>query len=391
MKNIFSTAVLTVLLVCSYQATVLAQIGTGGTNGQENEFACSNTVFTAIPFLRINPDTRTGGMGEVGIATDPDVGAIFHNASKLAFSKNSIGATLTYTPWLRQLVDDIFIAQIAGYGKLNNTQAIGLSLRYFSLGSIQFTDLQGNDSGNYTPNEFAIDLAYSRRLADNFGAGVTLKYVRSALARGQEVGNSGNIIKAAQAAAADVSFYYTKDLLIGGRDSKLALGLAATNIGNKVSYGQDDTRDFIPANLGLGSNLTVALDEFNSFSFAFDINKIMAPTPNDSTGSYRNKSLLNGIFGSFGDAPGGFKEEMQELIYSVGVEYWYNNQIAFRLGHFNENKCKGNRKYLTVGLGAKYSYLGFNFAYIVPVSNQRNPLDNTMRFSLLFDLSDVED
>lgn len=383
MNSFFSKVLLVACgaFLCATE-NIFAQINSGELNG-------SNTVFTAIPFLRINPDGRTGGMGEVGIATDPDASAMFHNASKLAFANSNLSVAATYTPWLRTLVDDIFIANVSGYKKIDNLQAIGLSLRYFSLGNIQFTDIKGEDAGQYTPNEFALDLAYSRRLADNFGAAITLKYVRSDLARGQEVG-SGNVIKAAQAAAADVSFYYTKDLLIGGRDSRLAFGAAVTNIGNKVSYGQTDQRDFIPINLGLGSNLTLAIDDYNKVSFALDINKLMVPTPdpNDSTGSFRDKPLLSGMFGSFSDAPGGFKEEMQELMYSIGAEYWYNNQFAVRVGHFNEHKFKGNRKYLTLGVGLRYSTFGFNFAYIVPVSNQRNPLDNTLRFSLTFDFDD---
>lgn len=369
--------------------------GGGSINGTDVNLSGSNTVFTAIPFLRINPDGRTGGMGEVGIATDPDASAMYHNAAKLSFANSNLSVAATYTPWLRTLVDDIFIANVSGYKKLDNNQALGLSLRYFSLGNIQFTDIKGEDAGQFNPNEFALDLAYSRRLADNFGAAITLKYVRSDLARGQEV-SSGNVLRAAQAAAADVSFYYTKDLLIGGRDSRLSLGTALTNIGNKVSYGQTDQRDFIPINLGVGSNLTMAIDDYNKVSFAFDINKLMVPTPdtinvsgNADVLDFREKPLISGMFGSFSDAPGGFGEEMRELMYSVGVEYWYNNQFAVRAGHFNENRLKGNRKYLTLGIGLRYSAFGFNFAYVVPVSSQRNPLDNTLRFSLTFDFDDA--
>ncbi|MBP7534129.1 MAG: type IX secretion system outer membrane channel protein PorV [Chitinophagales bacterium] len=370
-----------IFFVCILIAqNTFAQINPSGLNG-------SNTVFTAIPFLRINPDVRTGGMGEVGIATDPDAGSMFHNASKLAFANSNLSVAATCMPWLCTLVDDSFIANVSGYKKIGDLQTIGLSLRYFSLSKVQFTTISGQYVGTFKPNEFAIDLAYSRRLSDNFGAGVTLKYVRSDLARGQVVG-SGNVIKAAQAIAADVSAYYTKNLLIGGRNSRLSLGTAITNIGNKVSYVKSQQPDFIPINLGLGSNLTIAIDDYNKVSFAFDINKLMVPTPDttDLASSFIDKPLLSGMFGSFGDAPGGFKEEMQELMYSMGAEYWYNNRVAVRLGHFNENKYKGNRKYVTVGAGANFGIFRFNAAYIFPHVKQRNPLDNTWKVSVGIDI-----
>ena len=382
MKSLFCCkAIFAVLFACLLTGeSILAQISTDDLDGRR-----VNTVFTAIPFLRINPDGRTGGMGDVGLATEADPSAIYHNASKLAFAPHDLGLGLTYTPWLRQLVDDIYIAHLAGYKRIDDIQTLGLSLRFFSLGSIQFTDIRGDDQGQYRPSEFAFDLAYARKLGDNFSTGITLKYVRSDLAKGQEVG-SGNIVRAAQAVAADVSFYYENehDILYGG---KWAVGTAITNIGNKVSYTQEDTRDFIPINLGVGSTFELNLDDYNSLTFAFDINKLMVPTPDlsDSTAAFRDKPLLSGMFGSFGDAPGGVSEELQELMYSFGVEYWYNKQFAVRAGHFNEHQLKGNRKYITLGLGLRYSTFGLNFSYIVPTSSQRNPLDNTLRFSLTFD------
>ncbi len=383
MKRCVFKATLLVLvgLLLTLETTVVqAQISTNDLDGRVN------TVFTSIPFLRINPDGRTGGMGDVGLATDPDGASIYHNGSKLAFAKKEIGISLTYTPWLRELVDDIYIAHLSGYKKINDLQSIGLSLRYFSLGNIKFTNIDGDDIGEYNPNEFAFDLAYARKLSPNFSTGITLKYVRSDLARGQEVG-SGNIIKAAQAVAADVSFYYEKDLDLMPGGSRLTIGSAITNIGNKVSYTEDETRDFIPINFGIGVGYKMYIDDYNSILVSADINKLMVPTPDpmDTTGEYRKKPLLSGMFGSFGDAPGGASEEMQELMYSFGVEYWYNEQFAVRVGHFNEHSLKGNRKYITLGLGLRYSVFGLNFSYIVPTSNQRNPLDNTLRFSLSFD------
>ncbi|MGB0839151.1 MAG: type IX secretion system outer membrane channel protein PorV [Chitinophagales bacterium] len=385
-------AVAAVMLTTLMTGDVFAQIDVGSLPGIDTSGV--NTVFTSIPFLRINPDARSGGMGEVGIATSADIGAIYHNGSKLAFAQKPMSVGLTYTPWLRELVDDIYIAHLAGYKKIDDLSTIGGSLRYFSLGNIQFTDISGASNGDYAPNEFAVDLAYARKLSDNFSAGITLKYVRSDLARGQEVG-SGNIVRAANAVAADVSFFYKNDqFTLGDRDAKFSLGGAITNIGNKVAYTEDDVRDFIPINLGLGSALEMAFDDYNKLTFAFDVNKLMVPTPDPSITDIedpnhpRQKPLLSGMFGSFADAPGGGSEELKELMYSFGVEYWYNDQFAVRAGHFNEHSDKGNRKYVTLGLGLRYTTFGLNFSYILPTTNQRNPLDNTLRFGLTFDFGE---
>ena len=388
MKYYLGTIALFLVVALSFSPRVAAQVGVGDLDGRVN------TVFTAIPFLRINPDTRTGAMGDVGIATDVDASALYHNVAKLAYAPSNAGLTVNYTPWLKELVSDIFIAQLAGYVKLDDLQSIGLSARYFSLGNINFTDITGQDIGSFSPNEFAIDLGYARKLSTNFSTGITLKYVRSDLASGQDIG-AGNIVNAAQAVAADLGFFYRNpDLTIGGKSAELSLGAAITNIGNKVSYTQDDTKDFIPTNLGIGSNLKFELDEHNTLAVAFDINKLMVPTPDSSFNNNptdpenpRNKPLISGMFGSFGDAPGGFSEEMQELMYSIGLEYWYNKQFAVRAGYFNEHRLKGNRKFLTVGVGLRYSVFGLNFSYIVPTTSQRNPLDNTLRFALTFDFN----
>lgn len=356
-------------------------------NGQEESI---NTVATAIPFLRINPDGRTGGLGEAGIATSPDAGALYHNASKLAFVEQDMSLGLTYTPWLTRLVDDIFLAYLSGYKRIDELQSIGLSVRYFSLGNIQFTDILGGDAGNYSPNELAIDLGYARKLSDRMSAGITLKYGRSDLATGQQV-SSGSIVKAANVVAADISVYYQNpDATFLGNEATFSWGAAITNIGNKVSYTEDQTKDFVPINLGIGTAIDMQMDEYNSLMFTFDINKLMVPTPDptDETQAHREKSLLSGMFGSFGDAPGGFSEEIQELMYSIGAEYWYNKRFAVRVGHFNEHKLKGNRKYITAGIGLKYSVFGLNFSYIIPASSQPSPLDNTLRFQLNFDFGE---
>ncbi len=367
-----------------------AQVDVGDLNGQFGESV--NTVYTSIPFLRINPDARSGGMGDVGLATSPDAASMYWNASKLAFIDNDMGMSLTYTPWLKELVNDIYIAYLTGYKKVDDIQSLGVSLRYFSLGDIQFTDINAEPAGQFSPRELAFDVGYARKLGEKFSMGLTLKYAYSNLAKGQNV--NGNVIKPATAAAGDISFFYTDDMLIGTSDAQLSVGGAVSNIGNKVSYTETEQKDFIPINLGVGAALELNFDEYNSIMIAADINKLLVPTPapdslsTDGTNP-RDKAVISGMFGSFNDAPGGGKEEMQELMYSFGLEYWYNKQFAVRVGHYNEHKYKGNRKYMTVGLGLKYNIFGLNFSYIIPTTQNRgtSPLDNTLRFSLLFDFN----
>ncbi len=356
----------------------------GDLSGQWGEKV--NTVYTSIPFLRINPDARTGGMGDAGLAISPDAASMYWNASKLAFAEEDMGVSITYTPWLKELVDDIYLAYLSGYKKIDDIQSIGASLRFFSLGDIQFTDINAEPAGQFSPRELAFDLAYARKLGDKVSLGLTLKYIYSNLAKGQTV--NGNLIRPASAAAGDISLYYTDDILVGGRDARLSFGTAITNIGNKVSYTETAQKDFIPINFGIGSAFEMDFDEYNSITFAVDINKLLVPTP-DSTSTHRDKPVISGMLGSFGDAPGGGKEELQELMYSLGMEYWYNKQFSVRLGHYNEHKYKGNRKYVTVGLGLKYNVFGLNFSYIIPTTQNRgnSPLDNTLRFSLLFDFN----
>ena len=357
---------------------------------------CVNSVFTSIPFLRINPDGRSGAMGDVGIATTPDPSSIYYNASKLAFAEDRAGIGITYTPWLRQLVDDMFIGQITGYMKLDDLQAIAGSFRYFNMGTINFTDVTGESLGDGYPQELAVDLGYTRKLSDNFSAGLTLKYFYSNLARGFTT-DAGGQITAANGVAADLSVFYNTDLSAGSRSANLGIGAAITNIGNKVSYTEIDTKDFIPTNLGIGAAYTLELDDYNTIMIAADINRLMVPTPDTlfaggdpTVADHREKTLFSGMFGSFGDAPGGFTEEMREMMYSVGAEYWYNQQFAVRAGYFHEHARKGNRQYLTLGLGLKYSVFGLNFSYLVPTARgtTANPLQNTLRFSLVFDLDD---
>ncbi|SHM25643.1 hypothetical protein SAMN05444266_107157 [Chitinophaga jiangningensis] len=352
----------------------------------------TNTINTAVPFLRITPDARSGAMGDVGLAISPDANSIYYNLSKLPFSDVNSSIAVTYTPWLKELVNDVFLATVSGYTKIDENQAVSGSLRYFSLGTINFRDITNTDQGNFRPREFAIDAGYARKLSEHFGVGLTGRFIYSNLAGGQTVNDQ--TIRPGKAFAADVSGYYTKDFeKDDGTVNKLSVGLAITNIGTKISYTSSaQNKDFIPTNFGLGAAYKLSLDELNTLTFALDINKLMVPTP-DTTGAYKDKSVLEGMFSSFGDAPGGFKEELQELMYSVGMEYWYNQQFAVRAGYFNENKNKGNRKYFTAGVGIKYDIFGLNFSYLVPSGSgiQRNPLSNTLRFTLTFDLGTKEE
>ena len=343
-----------------------------------------NVVTTAVPFLRISPDARAGGMGELGVATSPDQYSGLWNVGKVAFNESRGGLGATYTPWLKDLVNDVYLASLAGYFKLDDDQAFHGSLRYFSLGNIQFTDNLGNDFGNGRPREFGIDVGYSRRLNAKHGVGITLKYINSDLASGQTVGST--TYKSGSAVAADLGWYYkgTKGW---------SWGAVLSNLGSKISYTDNaDAKDFIPANLGFGTNYTKKFNEQNQISFGLELNKLLVPTPpaeGDVAGlaAYRSKSPISSWFSSFGDAPDGFSEELKEFQISVGAEYWYNNQFALRAGYFYENKTKGDRRYFTAGLGVKYNIFGFNFAYLLPQGSgvSRNPLANTLRFSVLFD------
>ncbi len=358
-----------------------AQINTDQIDGR------TNTINTAVPFLRITPDARSGAMGDVGLAISPDASSIYWNLSKLPFADTKAGVAVTYTPWLKELVNDVFLATVSGYTKLDEYQAISGSLRYFSLGTINFRDVTNQDLGDFRPREFALDAGYARKLSDNFSMGLTARYIYSNLAGGQSNGSA--MIRPAKAFAADLSAFYTKEFeKDDGLANRLSLGGSISNIGTKISYTSSaQNKDFLPTNLGLGAAYTLALDETNQLTFALDLNKLLVPTP-DSTGEYKEKGVLQGMFSSFGDAPGGFKEELREVMFSVGAEYWYNHMFAVRAGYFNENKYKGNRKYVTAGIGIKYDIFGLNFSYLVPSGSgiQRNPLSNTLRFTLTFDL-----
>jgi len=305
----------------------------------------------------------------------------------------------SYTPWLRSLgLNDVYLAYMSGYYNIDDLQTMGFSLRFFSLGDIQFTDENGEPLAIGRPNEFEVAFAYSRKLAERFSAGVTAKFIYSNLAAGQSA-PGGEVIETGTAGAADISFTYQAPIDLQNGESNLRLGLAVSNIGSKITYTASTVRDFLPANLGIGGAWEIDFDQYNRLTFTTDINKLLVPTPcvgpdcdedNNGIEDYREESPIGAIFSSFGDAPGGFSEEMQELMYSFGLEYWYDQQFAVRAGYFNEHVLKGNRKYLTVGLGLKYNIFGLDFSYLVPTTNQRNPLDNTLRFSLAFDFAELD-
>ncbi|MEO9147673.1 MAG: type IX secretion system outer membrane channel protein PorV [Ginsengibacter sp.] len=358
---------------------------------QAQSSAPINVVTTAVPFLRISPDARSGGMGDVGIATIPDASSIFWNLSKIPFAKSKSAIAFTYTPWLKGLdLNDVYLVSAAGYHQLDDQQAISASLRYFSLGNIQFTDFNGNPLGSSRPREFAVDAGYSRKLSEKLGLGISLRYINSNLASGQS--SSGSTYKAGTAVAGDLSLF--NDGSEGGTVSGFNWGLTLSNLGSKISYTSDASqKDFIPANLGLGVAYVNVIDETSKITFGLDVNKLLVPTPpllSDSLGlvQYHDKGVVSSWFTSLGDAPGGFSEELKEFQISVGAEYTYNDQFSFRAGYFYEAPTKGDRQYFTVGAGLNYNLFGLNFSYLIPSGSgiNRNPLSNTLRFSILFNL-----
>ena len=356
-----------------------------------------NTITTAVPFLLISPDARAGGMGDLGVSSSADVNSIHWNPAKLAFAENKMAFGVSYTPWLRNLVNDMFIAYLSGYKKLKGEQTIGMSLRYFSLGNITFTDQYGNTIRDFKPNEFALDVAYSRKLSEFFSGGIALRYVHSNLTGGTQVDNQDS--KAGNTVAADVSVFFQKEIEVGGKDAIFTSGLNISNIGAKISYTESGVKNFIPTNLRLGPGLRLKLNEYNDLAFMLDFNKLLVPTPPIYTagpkigdddiivyGKDPDVSVAQGIFQSFSDAPEGGKEELREVNIAFGMEYWYDKQFAFRAGYFNESKFKGNRKYFTLGAGLRYNVFGIDLAYLIP-TDQRNPLENTLHFTLTFDFN----
>jgi len=367
MKNSF--LVLCALVLCATSA--LAQV--------------NNPIVTAMPSLSIAPDARAGGMGDIGAATTPDVNSQFWNPAKYVFMESDAGVSISYTPWLRKLVSDIDLAYVSGYWKLDKQQAFSTSLRYFSLGNIDIVDIQGTFMQSAHPNELAVDLGYSRLLSDKFSVAVALRYIRSDLNNGINLVGGTEMVPGS-AVAGDVAAFFKTPIALPSVDATLNLGLNISNIGSKISYDKNTSSNFIPTNMRLGGSFEYPVDKFNKISVSADLNKLLVPTQNNMTAKeYSDLSPLTGIFKSFGDAPGGFKEELREVMWSLGAEYAYNNQFFVRGGYFNESQYKGNRKYFTAGAGFKLNIFQLDAAYVMSTA-QSNPLDQTLRFSLSFDL-----
>lgn len=369
--------------------TALAMMlaGTTGAIAQTSSTQDISVVTTAVPFLRIAPDARSAGMGDVGIATSPDAYSGFWNNGKTPFADKKSQISATYIPWLSDLeLKDVYLVTVAGYYKLDETQAITGGIRYFSLGDIQFTDALGSDIGKNTPREFAIDAGYSRKLSNKVGLGVSLRYINSSLADGNYNGTS---YKAGSSVAGDLHFFYNG---VKENGSGFSWGATLSNLGSKISYTDDNNqKDFIPANLGIGGSWTKQFDADNKLTFALDLNKLLVPTPpslGDSAGlaDYRDQGVVSSWFKSFSDGGGG--EEFKEITMAIGGEFIYKDQFAFRAGYFYEDIDKGNRRYFTIGAGLKYNMIGLNVSYLLPNGSglNRNPLSNTLRFGLTFDV-----
>ena len=367
-----------------------------------------NPINTGVNSLNIAPDSRGGGMGDVGAATDPDNNSQYWNPAKYPFTIGRAGVSISYTPWLRKLVNDIDLAYLAGYYRIGDYQAISGSLRYFSLGEVPMGgDATTGPTYNISPYEMAVDVAYSRMLSERFSAAVALRYIYSDLAYKQD-----EEVSPGSAFAADIAFYYTNYIMLAQRECMLSFGLNLSNIGTKISYDGGTSSQFLPTNFRLGGSLLAPIDDYNTIAFSLDINKLMVPTrPTEeqykaATGAeevdpkdyndwlraegYNDISPIKGIFNSFSDAPGGFKEELQEIQWSLGVEYTYHNQFSVRGGYHYEHENKGNRKYFSFGAGFKMSVFSLDAAYLVSTA-QSNPLDQTLRFTLGFDLDGIRD
>lgn len=356
-----------------------------------------NVISTAVPALMIAPDARSAGMGDLGVSTSPDVYSMHWNPAKYAFIEDDFSIGLAYTPWLRKLVPDMNVAYLAVSKRVSSKSTVAGTLRYFNLGDINFRGNSNEDLGTYRPNEFAVDLSYSRKLGDYLSAAVAGRFIFSNLTQGVT-----NYSTPAWSVAADIGVYYQRPVYMGTVDGEVSWGVAITNMGSKMNYSNANSKsDFIPTNLRLGPSMKVNIDEFNSISLSVDVNKLLVPTPPVYAGENGeieivkgkdpNVSMFQGMIQSFYDAPGGFSEELKEFTLSVGAEYWYNQVFSVRAGFFNEAKMKGNRHYLTFGAGLRYNVFALDVSYLVPVNNSStsgtNPLEGTLRFNLTFNIN----
>lgn len=361
---------------------------------QDEKLSEFNQVEHAVISQTIAPDARAAGMGDVGAATDPDVNSQFWNPAKYPFCISRAGISLNYTPWLRQLVSDIDLAYLSGYYRIGDYSAVSGSIRYFSLGEV----ITANESMTVNPYEMSVDVAYSLMLSENFSLAAALRWIYSDLRYDYSEDSAP-----ASAFAADIAMYYNNYFNMGNRECQLGLGLNISNVGSKITYYGDDRSQFLPANLRLGASLLIPVDEYNRFSISADANKLLVPTvpkqeEGESSADYQERVLreysdvnsISGIFKSFTDAPGGFKEELQEIQWSIGAEYVYHDQFSLRAGYHHESQNKGNRKYFTVGGGFRMNVFSLDVGYVISTA-QSNPLDQTLRFTLAFDMDGIKD
>ena len=364
------------------------------------------TITTAVPILTLSPDARSSALGEAGVATSPDANSAYFNAGKLGFVPYKYAASASYSPWLRNITDDMSLSYLSGYGKIGQRSALGASLMYFDLGTIDYRTGGNLPAGSFSPKEYALTVSYGQQLTDNFGVGISARYIRSNL-----VGTvNGNDARPGNAAAVDLGAYYTKDATIGTGLYNLAFGASIANIGNKITYNDVENPSFLPTSLKLGTAITREIDQYNKITLVFDATKLLVPSPYYEAGSSptdpvavarikaenqsrASKSLVSGIVGSFGDAPGGFKEELREINLSTGLEYNYNDLLYARGGYFYEAPDKGDRQYVSLGLGVRYQVFGIDGTYLVPTggNSQNNPLAQTIRISLHFNLNKLSD
>ncbi len=387
MKKISLFTILCVVALCAS-----GQSGSGSGTAYTGQNA-RNYISTGMPILLIAPDAVSSGLGDAGVASTPDLYSGHWNNAKFAFIEGTMGAGLTYTPWLRNLkVGDMNLFYLSGYYRINSRSTAALGLTYFTLGDIDHTDPEGNQIGVMHPNEFSVDGTYALKVTDNLSLGATVRYIRSDLTNGVTVedGAGHTSTKAANSIAADLGVYFQNEI-DGSQD--YALGVHISNLGAKLSYSDDNnTKEFLPANLRIGGRYTNKIDQYNKIGVLLDLNKLLVPTPPlrddvDSWAAYKNIGVMQGVFQSFADAPGGFSEELQEVQLSVGAEYWYAETFVARLGYFFEHENKGGRQYVTIGAGVRYSIFAFDLSYLVPTTTiSTSPLANTIRIGLSVEL-----
>lgn len=365
------------LLFCSGFACSLPLLAqpNGTLVGQDST---NRIITTAVPFLTITPDSRAAAMGDAGVATSADANSAYWNTAKLVRIDNGYGGSASYTPWLGKIINDMYIFYLSGFYKINREQAVGISMKYFDLGEIQFNKGPNPQDllGRYNPREVAVDVTYSRLLTEDLSIGGSIRYIHSNLTGSGIAGTADS--RPGNSLAVDLGIFYTKQLL--SNSSVISLGGALSNLGNKISYSDAESKDFIPANLRIGGAFKTDLDPYNSLTFALDLNKLLVPSPYPGS---KSEPFLSGTFASFSDARGGFKEELHEVTVSVGIEYWYNQLFAGRVGYFHEANDKGNRKYLTAGLGLRYNVFGFDMAYVVPTNKRELPTAEQIRITLM--------